>query len=213
MSASLYDIALLNKLKKWVKDETMTITGPDDTRRLFAYKADKANDEPISLPLIALRREPTIQILETNKKPLSYDGWRKINNGEKGAQLNAIPMNIMYQIDIYTRYRSEAEEYVRDFVFNIINYPKLAIEIPYNNSKMLHNGNIRLDPNITDNSDIPERMIAGQFTRYTLSIYIDDAYLFDYKIKDNWKVDISSVDIELKELDTITLDKNKDNKN
>lgn len=197
MSASLYDEALVEKLKKWVKDDTLKLTGPDETRRLFSYTLDKQNDSPITLPLVALRREPTIQILELNKKPLTFDGWRKNNDGIKGDQLNGIPINIMYQIDIYTRYKQEAEEYLRDFVFNIINYPKLQIEIPYNNSKLLHNSNIRLDANISDNSDIPERLIPGQFTRYTISIYIDDAYLFNYRVKDTWKIN-ADTEIALK---------------
>jgi len=104
----------------------------------------------------------------------------------------------MYQIDIYTRYKQEAEEYVRDFVFNLINYPRVLIEIPYNNSKLTHTCNIRLDANVTDNSDIPERLIPGQFTRYTLSIFIDDAYLFDYRTKDTWKI-IAETEIALKD--------------
>lgn len=190
----------------------MTITGPDDTRRLFTYDLDHNNDKPIQLPLIALRREPTIQILEINKKPMSFDGWRKNNDGNKSDQLNAIPINIMYQIDIYTRYKQEAEEYVRDFVFNIINYPKLQIEIPYNNSKLMHDCNIRLDPNITDNSDVPERLIAGQFTRYTISIYIDDAHFFDYRIKDTKKIE-ATVEYRLVSEDVSTgLDAKQDNK-
>ena len=53
----------------------------------------------------------------------------------------------------------------------------------------MHDSNIRLSENIDDNSGIPERLIEGQFTRLTLSINIDDAYLFDYRIKDNWKVE------------------------
>lgn len=213
MSASLYDTALLNKLKNWVKDESMTLTGPDETRRLFTYDLDHNNDKPIQLPLIALRREPTIQILEINKKPMTFDGWRKNNDGNKSDQLNAIPINIMYQIDIYTRYKQEAEEYVRDFVFNIINYPKLSIEIPYNNARLIHDSNIRLDPNISDNSDIPERLVAGQFTRYTISIYIDDAYFFDYRIKDTKKIE-ATVEYRLVSEDVSTsLDAIQDNKN
>ena len=198
MSASLYDEALLKKLKKWIKDESMTLTGPDETRRLFSYTLDNQNDEPIKLPLIALRREPTIQILNLTKKPMTFDGWRKNNDGNRSDQLNAIPINLMYQIDIYTRYKQEAEEYVRDFVFNLINYPRVLIEIPYNNSKLTHTCNIRLDANVTDNSDIPERLIPGQFTRYTLSIFIDDAYLFDYRTKDTWKI-IAETEIALKD--------------
>jgi len=52
----------------------MTLTGPDETRRLFSYTLDNQNDEPIKLPLIALRREPTIQILNLTKKPMTFDG-------------------------------------------------------------------------------------------------------------------------------------------
>ena len=56
MSAILYDIALLNKIKNWVKDTNMTITGPDETRRLFEYMTDVNNDKELYLPLIELRR-------------------------------------------------------------------------------------------------------------------------------------------------------------
>ena len=52
MSVSLYDKALLDKLKNWVKDSSIKITGPEETRRLFEYTADRNNDKPITLPLI-----------------------------------------------------------------------------------------------------------------------------------------------------------------
>ena len=188
MSASLYDKALLNKLQNWVKDKTIAITGPNETRRLFEYRADTTNDKPIELPLITLRKDPTMTLLSTTKKPTSFDGWRKSNNGDRGTQLNSIPIQLNYQIDIYTRYEEEAEEYIRNFVFNIINYPKVEIEIPYNSSNIKHISNIRMLPDIQNNSDIPERLITGQFKRYTISINIDDAYLWDYRTKDNAKV-------------------------
>ena len=198
MSSLGYDEALLKKLKKWIKDDKITITGPSETRRLFTYLADIQNDKPIDLPLIALRRLSPLRILSTSKKPLTYDGWRKNNNGEKGDQLNGIPIQLDYQLDIYTRYFDESDEYVRNFVFNIINYPKLEIEIPYNNANIKHTSNIRLSQDIEDNSDIPERLVEGQFTRRTLFINIDDAYLFDYKTKDTIKIDNVDVEIKLK---------------
>ena len=74
MAVRYYDEALLTKLKKWVSDEKMKITGPDETRRLFEYRADINNDKPIDLPLITLRRGRDLQILSTNKKPLTFDG-------------------------------------------------------------------------------------------------------------------------------------------
>ena len=203
MAVRYYDEALLEKIKKWIKDPNMTITGPDETRRLFQYLGDINNDTPLKLPIISLRRLTPVRILSTNKKPLTYDGWRKNNNGEKGDQLNAIPIEINYQLDIYTRYMAEADEYSRNFIFQIINHPKLSIEIPYNNAKIMHVSNIRLSENIDDNSGIPERLIEGQFTRLTLSINIDDAYLFDYRIKDNWRVE-SELQVALK--DSVAID-------
>mgnify|MGYP001625308744 CR=1 FL=1 len=186
---ALYDEALLKKIKYWVSDLPITVTGVDETRRIFEYIADTTNDNAIKLPLITIRKRPTITLNSTNKKALTFDGWRKNNDGKRGDQLNGIPIHIEYAIDIYTRHYEESEEYIRNFVFNIVNYPKLHIEIPYNDSKIIHNSNIRLEPDINDNSDIPERLISGQFTRRTLLIYIDDAYYFDYRTKETWKVD------------------------
>ncbi|MBO5711334.1 MAG: hypothetical protein J6R47_00710, partial [Acholeplasmatales bacterium] len=101
---------------------------------------------------------------------------------------NAIPIGIAYQLDIYTRYLEEADEYARNFIFNIINYPKLTIELPYESQGIKHDANIRITSDIDDNSDIPERLIPGQFTRLTLGINIDDAYLFDVRVKDNLSI-------------------------
>ncbi|WP_300924725.1 hypothetical protein [uncultured Clostridium sp.] len=137
-------------------------------------------------------------ITNTNKKPLTFSGAKDKVNKDKGNQLNAIPMQINYQLDIYTRYFEESDEYMRNFVFNIINYPKLEIEIPYNNSNIKHISYIRLSPDIEDNSDIPERLVEGQFTRRTLSLNIDDAYLFDYRTRDTVKIENVDVEIKLK---------------
>ena len=189
MALYIYDEALINKLKNWVGDSNITITSPDETKRLFQYKADIGNDEPIQLPLITLRRGRDINILSTNKQPLVYDGLTLNANIDQSDQLNAIPISLDYTIDIYTRYERECQEYMRNFIFNIIKFPKIQIQIPYNNSNILHNSFIRLDGNATDNSEIPERLIAGQFTRFTIPISVDDAYLFDYKIRENYKID------------------------
>ena len=197
MSVNFYDAALLNKFKKWVAGTQVAITGPEETRRKFQIQLDNQNDEPVKLPLITISRLPSVTINSTNKKPLTYDGWRKDNNGENGSQLNGIPITVEYQLDIYTRYLEEADEYLREFIFNMINYPKLKIEIPYNNAKIEHVSNIRLNGVVQDNSDIPERLIPGQFTRFTIPFNIDDAYLFDYKVKENAKIVVNSVDIEL----------------
>ena len=192
MAISYYDDALINKLNDWVGDQNIRITGPEETRRLFQYRADIGSDGPIQLPLITLRRGNDVQILDKNRKPLIFDGLTLNANKHQSDQLNGIPIYISYQIDIFTRYFKECDEYVRDFIFNLIKFPKLQIQIPYNNSNIVHDANVRLEGTVTNNSDIPERLIAGQFTRFTIPIYIDDAYIFDYRFRPNYQLEVET---------------------
>lgn len=188
MAVRFYDEALLKKLQKWTAGTEIQITGINETRRLFETVLDKQDDRPIKLPLIALSRNGGYTIQEKYKQPRSYNASTLILTADSGAKLNAIPIGITYQIDIYARYLAEADEYARNIVFNIINYPKLQIEIPYEDSGLFHDANIRLVSDVEDNSDIPERLISGQFTRFTIGIDIDDAYLFDVRVKDNLSI-------------------------
>ena len=58
-----------------------------------------------------------------------------------------------------------------------------------NNCKSIKEAHIRLLSTIEDNSDIPERIFAGEFTRFTLQIHVDDAYLYDCRAKDHVCID------------------------
>ena len=185
MSVTLYDNALLKKLQGWTRDTAITLTGVDESTRLFSSIIDQKNDKPIQLPLIALSRPGGYTLLRRYKHPRTHNGLRFIQTKDKGVQLNIIPIEIKYQLDIYARYLEEADEYARNIVFNIVNYPKLTIEIPYEGSKLVHDANIRLQSEVEDNSDIPERLVSGQFVRLTMGLNIDDAYLFDVRLKDN----------------------------
>ncbi len=190
MSIRFYDDAITDKFKHWVKDPHMTVTSPSETARLFEYYADVTDDKPISLPLIAIRRMPTLQIQARNKKPMSFDGkdftdHDKSTLKNKTIQLSAIPMDLEYQLDIYTRYFTEADEYMRNFVFNIVNYPTLEIELPYNSIPIKMKSFLILHDEIEDNSDIPERLMIGQFTRLTIRFRVDHAYLYSTEIVDN----------------------------
>lgn len=79
----------------------------------------------------------------------------------------------------------------------MINFPKFTVEIPYNEAKIHHYGYLILNDTVQDNSDIPERLIAGQFTRKTLAFTVD-GYLFDYKVKDAVKIEDVDIDIKVK---------------
>ena len=201
MSFTLYDRAVTEKIKKWILDSNMVVLSPNETRRLFTWKATTDRDKPLTLPLISINRNRDVSIKTTSKQMLSHRG--KIFNSEKGVSdhLNAIPMTLSYVINIYTRYLEEADEYVRNFVFQLINYPKIEIQIPYNNSQLTYTSYLTLQPEISDNSDIPERLIAGQFSRMTLAITLNDAYLFSYNHKH--VSEIESLQIETKTVEEI----------
>ena len=188
MSIKLYDDALLNKLRYWTQDTSVTLTGVNESTKLFTTVADMNNDNPIELPLIALSRPGGFLIEDKYKQPKSYNGALVAYNEHRSAKLNAIRISIPYQLDIYARYQEEADEYIRNIVFNIINYPLVTISIPYHDLGLNHDSNIRLISDVEDNSDIPERLISGQFKRYTIELNIDDAYLFDVRVKDNLKL-------------------------
>lgn len=192
MGVRFYDEALLRKLNTWAAGTNTHITGVDESKRLFELISDTQNDRNIQLPLIALSRKGGYLILNKNKRPISCQGVLVQANQQKSATLNAVPIGISYQIDIYTRYLAEADEYARNIVFNIINYPKLNVDIPYEDLNLTHDANIRIVTEVEDNSDIAERLIPGQFTRLTIGIDIDDAYLFDVRIKDNVSI-VSSI--------------------
>lgn len=196
MSTYLYDEALENKIKYWTEDTNIHIYGPNQTRRLFMTVANETNDNPIELPLIAISRAGGFNILNTSKQPLAYTAVTTQANLEKGMKLNAIPIDINYQIDVYARYYKEADEIARNLIFNFIRYPKISITVPYYEQNIEHHSKITLSSEVQDNSDIPERLVAGQFTRLTFAINIDDAYLWDIRVGET--VRITDVNIALR---------------
>lgn len=185
MATYLYDEALVNKLKMWTNSTDVHVYGPNETSRLFETIADTKNDAPIKLPIISVTRDKGFTINNPNKQPLSFDGLTLEASYEKSVMLNAVPISLTYQIDVYTRYQKEADEFVRNLVFNFINFPVLTIKVPYNSADIELDSTIQLQGDVQDNSDVPERIVAGQFTRYTLTIAVKDAYLYDVRIRDN----------------------------
>lgn len=195
MAIKLYDDAVYNKILKWVKDPNAKILKPEETERVFRLKADESNDKPIELPLIAISRDKNITIINTNKQPKTFNGI-KLQTGEKECiEMSVIPISITYQIDIYTRLLIEADEYLRDFIFKLINNPNVKAIGEYNGVAFAHISTVHLEDEVTDNSDIKERLFSDQFTRYTIRFSIDDAYLFSLPIKENAQIDMFEIDV------------------
>lgn len=189
----------MTKLQKWTKDTNTTILTPGETRNLLSITADNNNDKPIQLPLISLSRPGGFTVLHTGARPIGYAGVTLEANREYVKSLRAIPISLQYQIDVYTRYQEEADEYARNLVYNIINYPRLEINIPYYDENIIHHSNIKLVGDVEDTSDIPERLVSGQFTRMSIPIIVDDAYLFDIKYRKNKFICPACVDVVVEE--------------
>jgi hypothetical protein len=103
------------------------------------------------------------------------------------VHLNVIPVKTTYQLDIYTKKRIEADEYVRQYLFKLINNPQIIIEIPYNNYIVRHTANLRVLNTVSDTSDIPTHIFAGQFYKWTIQLELQDGFLFSIPQKKNWK--------------------------
>ena len=198
MSIYLYDEALLNKLRSWTSDTKVKIFGPDDARQLFQVLADEQDDKRLELPMIVLTRPGGYTITNANRKPLSYNGSTIEQTEDYSTKLNAIPISINYQLDIYTRYMKEADTYTRELVFNIVNHNKVEIEIPYEDVNLKHISSIWMSNDIVDNSDIPEHLVRGQFYRMTINLVIDDAYLWDVRKYGNLEIEANLNENNLK---------------
>lgn len=208
MAIRYYDDLLAEKLKRWVPENSkLRVLKPDETKRLFETKADDNNDKNIKLPFIALSRNPDIQLLSNIKQAKSYAGLKLSNleyfktgnpedmdTVEGTLQLNVIPIQVNYQLDIYTKTFEEGDEYLRNFLFKLINNPVMVITIPYHGQNFQHVVNIRVDSTVSDTSGISERLYSGQFTRWTITMELQDAFLFNIPYRRNWLLDGFSFD-------------------
>lgn len=200
MAISYYDEAVTQKIKGWLADSTkLRVLSPDESNRLIQLMAEDSNDEPLKLPLIAISRNKDIEIESTIKQNKSFDGLviEKDLKTATTVHLNVIPIKTTYQLDIYTKKRIEADEYVRQYLFKLINNPQIIIEIPYNNFIVRHTANLRVLSTVSDTSDIPTHLFSGQFYKWTIQLELQDGFLFSIPQKQGWKIvgiDVTAAD-------------------
>lgn len=190
MAINYYDEAVTQKIKGWLADSSkLRILSPDESTRLLQLNAEDTNDQPLKLPLLAISRNKDIEIESTIKQSKSFDGLviGKDTTTDTTIHLNVIPVKTTYQLDIYTKKRIEADEYVRQYLFKLINNPQIIIEIPYNNYVVRHTANLRVLSNVSDTSDIPTHIFSGQFYKWTIQLELQDGFLFSIPQKRNWK--------------------------
>lgn len=190
MAISYYDEAVTQKIKGWLADSSkLRVLAPEETNRLIQLNAEDTNDQPLQLPLIAISRNKDLEIELAIKQNKSFDGLviGKDNLGATTIHLNVIPVKTTYQLDIYTKKRIEADEYVRQYLFKLINNPQIIIDIPYNNYLVRHTANLRVLNTVSDTSDIPNHLFPGQFYRWTIQLELHDGFLFSIPQKQNWR--------------------------
>lgn len=190
MAISYYDEAVTQKIKNWLADSSkLRVLSPDESNRLIQLAADDSNDKPLKLPLIALSRNKDIELESAIKQNKSFDGFilNKDVMTATAVHMNVIPIKTTYQLDIYTKKRIEADEYVRQYLFKLINNPQIIIEIPYNNYIIQHTANLRVLNTISDTSDIPTHIFSGQFYKWTIQLELQDGFLFSIPQKSGWR--------------------------
>lgn len=200
MAISYYDEAVTQKIKGWLADSSkLRVLAPDETTRLIQLAAEDSNDKPLKLPLIAISRNKDIEIESAIKQNKSFDGLiiAKDTVTAETVHMNVIPVKTTYQLDIYTKKRIEADEYVRQYLFKLINNPQIIIEIPYNGHSVRHTANLRVLNTVSDTSDISNHIFPGQFYKWTIQLELQDGFLFSIPQKTGWKfigVEVTAAD-------------------
>ncbi len=162
-------------------------------RRPSGYTISNPNKKPmtfdgfnmeneLSLQLKELYRDRSMGTISEKEFNERYKTLKNLIDNSSQAMLNAIPITISYDIDIYTRYQRENDLYVRNLIFNIINYSTLQVEFTYNGVSMRTNANLILEENV-ENTSSSISIFADQICRQTLSVRIEDAYLWDIRVK------------------------------
>lgn len=190
MAISYYDDAVTAKIKGWLADNSvLRVLNPDETKRVIELQAEDSVDKPLQLPLLTISRNKELEITNAIKQNKSFDGLIIQQDATNAAtvHMNVIPVKTLYQLDIYTKRQLDADEYVRQFLFKLINNPQIIVEIPYNNYVIKHTANLRVLNSVSDTSDIPTRIFTGQFYRWTIQLELQDGFLFSIPYKKNWR--------------------------
>lgn len=200
MAINYYDEAVTAKIKSWIADSSkLRVLSPDETTRLLQLKAEDSGDAPLKLPLISISRNKDIEIESAIKQNKSFDGLiiQSDDDSAKTVHMNVIPIKTTYQLDIYTKKKIEADEYVRQYLFKLINNPQIIIDIPYNGYFIRHTANLRVLNTVSDTSDISTHIFSGQFYRWTIQLELQDGFLFSLPQKQGWRfvgLDVTAAD-------------------
>lgn len=213
MSVYAYDEALVQDLRRIFSDGRIHIVPPEDAFDLIGtLQKDK-----ILFPMITLSRpgwllsdnKPEHMIFEGLPDKITESKEEVPDHRTKGfdssfdvIRLQALPIRINYQIDVWTESRLENDNIMRELIWYYTLHPTLNVKIVYEDVERFHHFNVFFDADVEDNSDIESHKDRGRYFRQTISMYTDDAYLWktfkrlpNYVDPDKINLDINSSDI------------------
>lgn len=161
-------------------------------RRPNGFTISNPNKKPLTFDGLSLDNELQ-QTYDYKKEQLKnkeitsqeFYTWTKEHKEEikesKLTSLNAVPITIPYVLYVYTRYQKENDLYMRNLIFNFINYPTFQVRFTYNSIPVEHNGNIILGTTVNNVSD-SIKLFSDQICIQSIDLRIEDAYLWDTRM-------------------------------
>jgi hypothetical protein len=171
----LYDNAIVDKFRALFGTDKITVQPPENAIR---YVAQLSNDD-VTFPLISLNRTNwSIRADDISWAQAKTGVLNRVNKDNTLSVMRAIPIQLEYQLDVYTVDKLTNDEIYRELIFYFIKHPTLEVDIPYTVDGT-HVFNFDINPDITDNSDTVEHVNKGVLYRYTSTWVVKDAYLFE----------------------------------
>lgn len=191
-----YDMAIVDDFRvrfNYKKDGTpktnnrVQITNQEN---VFNIIGDIENDN-IQFPIISITRtgwsiKDFSQEAQNNAGVLMGYMDEDEDGRVKQVRLQAIPIQINYQVDIWTQSRIDNDIIARELIWFYWQRPQMLVKIPHG-LDTTHVFNVAFELDITDNSDIAEHNSRGRYYRQTLGMYVDDGYL--------WRSSVTNVPI------------------
>lgn len=177
MSVYAYDQSIVKSFESiFNKDISINVV-----ENLFDFKAFIHRDD-LRLPIINITRT-NWSINNNRNHAMKFTGAPVDTRVDeetgvvyiKGVRM--MPININYQVDVFTDTRKENDLIMRELIFYLSTNTSLLVDIPYG-LNIQHIFNLILDDTIEDNSDIAAHPNRGRYFRQTIGMYIDNAYLW-----------------------------------
>lgn len=201
MSVYAYDEAIVQNFRRIFENGKIYIVPPED---MFSLMGTVKQDN-IKMPMIGLRR-PGWNLLDARPHRMKFEGVIADISEEKDVTLlQAIPIRINYQIDIWTESRLENDLILRELIFYLSTRPTLQVEIVYKDFVGKHNFNLLIDGEVEDNSDLVAHKDRGRYFRQTISVYTDDAYLWKTSMRGPTIIDPDNISIGIDRGDKLDL--------